>query len=512
MAWAGRDMPQLGQLHDDSVYWLGAKTLAGGHGYRITSLPEQPWQTKYPPLLPLYLSLVWRIAPQFPGNMPLATLFCWLWLPVWLVLAWRALRDLGVGPGPACALYCAMALNPVAIAYSLSTATEVMFSALRLGAAAILWRARTARVAFAAGALAGAAYLTKTAALPLLVAAPLFFVLRRRYRMAVAVGAGMLPFVAGWNFWMRAHMGHPSDPLLIYYTDYFRYQLYNIDLRMVPSLLAKNGDALLQSVGRLLIGPGDFIPAAWPAAVAALGLAMRAVCLLTIAGTYLRIRRRGLSLYDLFAGFYAVLILVWHYPPNERFLFPLMPVLLAGCWEGLRSLGAVLRNRIPALPAISAALAAVLCAWMAIGTVVYYQFFGEIRETTRLNRAAYAWILRNTPPDAVFVAHDEVVLHLYTGRTGYRPIVPTRFLYDGDLAGAESYVRSLPDFARRHHAGYILSGPRDWLGEFLPVGLPKRSHQMLAAEGLPVAFRSQTVTVYAVPAGGNSPSAAGEPR
>ncbi len=498
MAWAGRDMPALGHLHEDSVFWMTAGSLAQGHGYRIMSLPEQPWQTKYPPLLPLYLSLVWRIAPRFPQNLPLATLFCWMWMPVWLALAWRALRDLGVERGPALAFCFLMAVSSVAIKFSLSIATEMMFSALWLGSVAILPRARSVRVALAAGALAGAAYLTKTAALPLLVAAPLYFVLRRRYRLAVAVAAGMLPAVAGWNLWMHAHMGRPSDPLLIYYTDYFRYQLYNIDFRMVPSLLAKNGDALLQSVGQLLIGPTDVVPERM-ALMALIHPAMRIVCVLAIAGWYIRVRRRGMTPYDLFACFYVPLLLVWHYPPNERFLFPLMPVLLAGCWEGMRAAGALLANRIPVRRAISVTLAAAVCSWMALGWLGYYRFLGDIREATRLNREAFAWISRNTAPGAIFVAHDDVVLYLYTGRTGYRPIVPTRFLYDGDLAAAEGYVRSLPELARRHRAGYILSGPRDWFGEYLVAGLPLRSHRLLAAAGLPVAFHLGAVTVYGVP-------------
>src|SRR5512140_1203032 len=51
LAWTWRAMPQLGILHDDAVYLVSAKSLAQGHGYRIESLPGQPFQTKYPPLL-----------------------------------------------------------------------------------------------------------------------------------------------------------------------------------------------------------------------------------------------------------------------------------------------------------------------------------------------------------------------------------------------------------------------------------------------------------------------------
>jgi hypothetical protein len=67
------DMPEFGRLHDDGLFFVSAKSLATGQGFRILSLPEQPAQTKYPILYPLYLSLVWRANPHFPENLALAS-------------------------------------------------------------------------------------------------------------------------------------------------------------------------------------------------------------------------------------------------------------------------------------------------------------------------------------------------------------------------------------------------------------------------------------------------------
>ena len=77
-AWSNRDMPHFGDAHDDSLYYIGAKTFAQGSEYRILSLPGEPFQTKYPPLYPLYLSAAWRIDPQVPSNLRWATLLAWL--------------------------------------------------------------------------------------------------------------------------------------------------------------------------------------------------------------------------------------------------------------------------------------------------------------------------------------------------------------------------------------------------------------------------------------------------
>ena len=61
LAWTLRAMPHLGFYHDDSIYWVSAKSLAEGHEYRIASLPGQPYQSKYPPLYSTLLAGVWKI-------------------------------------------------------------------------------------------------------------------------------------------------------------------------------------------------------------------------------------------------------------------------------------------------------------------------------------------------------------------------------------------------------------------------------------------------------------------
>src|SRR5580692_10859828 len=61
-AWKFRSMPQLGAYHDDAVLWLSAQSVAQGRGYAIPQLPENPAQTRYPPLYPLLLSLVSRLS------------------------------------------------------------------------------------------------------------------------------------------------------------------------------------------------------------------------------------------------------------------------------------------------------------------------------------------------------------------------------------------------------------------------------------------------------------------
>jgi len=60
----------VGVFHDDGVYAILGKSIATGQGYRFLHLPGAPAATHYPPGFPLLLALVWKIAPNFPDNVP----------------------------------------------------------------------------------------------------------------------------------------------------------------------------------------------------------------------------------------------------------------------------------------------------------------------------------------------------------------------------------------------------------------------------------------------------------
>ena len=73
----------VGIFHDDGVYLILAKAVASGDGYRYLHLPGAPLATHYPPIYPLLLAALWKIAPDFPGNLTLlllvnAVLLGWL--------------------------------------------------------------------------------------------------------------------------------------------------------------------------------------------------------------------------------------------------------------------------------------------------------------------------------------------------------------------------------------------------------------------------------------------------
>ncbi len=313
-----RDVPHFGILDDDGIYLIGAKSIAEGSGYRILNLRDEPYQTKYPPLYPAYLSIAWRAGSTLQQRLTLALFLSWIAFPICVALTWIWLRRHQFAERPAWIITALFALNPYVLFFNANLGSEMQFLVLLL--AAILLAERDHPLA--GGFTAGLAYLSRTAGIPLLPAAIVYYLWRRQPRKAVLFTIGILPAVIGWTLWTRSHQSHGTDIITMYYANYLGFYLQNIGLDNLPVVVWKNFSALLESFGSFvfpqMIGglPGKMI-------LQPLGIAM-------ILGI---VRLGRTSLYALFGLFSAAMMLIWHFPPNQRFVLPLAPLLLAGFWS-----------------------------------------------------------------------------------------------------------------------------------------------------------------------------------
>ena len=57
-----------GVWHDDGAYLLLGKSLADGDGLRYSQVAGSPPGAKFPPVYPLFLALLWRLAPEAVGQ------------------------------------------------------------------------------------------------------------------------------------------------------------------------------------------------------------------------------------------------------------------------------------------------------------------------------------------------------------------------------------------------------------------------------------------------------------
>src|SRR5712691_10474039 len=310
-AWRNRDLPELAYLHDDGVLFISAQSLATGNGYRIPSLPEIPAQTKFPPLYPIYLSLIWRLNPHFPDNLRLARLFSWGLLAACISLAWRLYRSDGFREKQTWLMAGLLAINPYLILFGSSMFSEIFFTCCVL-ATFLAARQKGTAMIVAAGLAAACAYLSRTAGLALLVSVPAWLVWRREGRRAAVFIAAMLPALIGWALWSKAHLPHSSDQTLLYYTDYFGYRALNFGFDNLAVILWKNFDQILYGMGSLTL------PKVLDTQI--VKILSQVIAVAMIVGI-VRLVRRGIAVdYALFALVSAGIMLVWHYPPNERFV------------------------------------------------------------------------------------------------------------------------------------------------------------------------------------------------
>jgi len=433
-----RRQPYVGIIHDDSVYWISSRSIALSGDYRIESLPGRPFQTKYQPLYPLFLALVWKIDPVFPDNFPLAATAQWLLLPVMLSAALAFFLSIPLDARVAVFLCVLLAVNPFVNLYGMMLVSEMLFLSLLLASAACLVAARNrqdTKLAALAGLLASAAWLTRVAALPMLAAGalcllsgarrterdrasgPFALLLSRQSRRAAVFALAMLPGMALWTAWSRAHELRTADPALIYYTSYGGQYLATLSLRSLPGVVWTNLGDLSSSMARLLIPGATGFP-----------LAQQATYLLiaaSIAGNVRLVRRHGWNPLHLFAIAYIAILLVWNWTPSPRLTLPLLPLLLAGVAAEIEHLAGLVSARFGGRHAGAAVFA--LAALIFLGTNLYSQstwapaVLREKHHATERDQSVYHWIRQNTAPSATFRTWGDVKLYLYTGRQAIRP-------------------------------------------------------------------------------------------
>ncbi len=461
--WNYTDLPQFGDLHDDSIYYVSAKSLADGGGYRIESLPGEPSQTKYPPLYPLLLSVAWRLDPAFPHNLPIAAWLSWLALPAILLQLLWLYPSMGITGWRLWLLLVLLAVNPYVILFSATLLSELLFTALVLSTILFTERAadKSSGVAFAtaAGAVAGLCYLTRSAAIVFLLAAPLYLWMRREPRKALVFAGAMSPFIAAWTIWVRTHQVSTTDLALSYYVDYFGYYLRTFSIPDLPLLLWKNVDGFLWGLGGLLL----------PKVINSLFLKIvsEMLAVAMISGVVRLVRRGQAVLYALFAAGSAILLVIWNFPPNERFVLPLFPLALAGLLVEMEHFVSMLRaglqHRDRGQRVVAGALMATVVAIFigALGLQIYVSqsFLPEDARQHRLRNldraAVYGWIEAKLPREASVMAANDGLLYLYTGHHSMRRSLPPALWYREDHAAIVQWMSDVKPFARDHELTYF---------------------------------------------------------
>jgi len=457
----------IGMYHDDSIYLVCAKALAQGMGYKIISLPGEPFETKYPSGLPGVLSWIWFCFPHFPENLPLIEIFqiiiavaSVLVCVLYLIATRRISAFIGL------TILAATLLNTHFIDFAPMVMSDLPCALI---AALALWQTESkVKSPFSWKLAVWLAFLYATAcgfrAQGLVVGASciVFLTLHRQFRLAGAVSCIYAAFLIPGVIWQKMYQGAAPE-YYNFYTNYLAhaYQTLPSSTDWYPAMLANyNWSGILQIntyfpfIARI---PYEALPPFMFELIYKLGYLLLGIPLMV--GGFTEWRKGRLA--ALYGFFYAWSLAYWPVKLEWRHILALLAFNYYFYIRGFRFLSRALKPKFRNRGGYRA-----LCNCAMIGFSIYL-VTGTVVEAMQRNAifanstesnnalanpvtmngdymAAIAWIKQNTHDKDVFVCNNDPVLFLYTGRqaVGTSRLEMWRFIFDR-LVDAGSLLESI---------------------------------------------------------------------
>ncbi len=193
-----------GVWHDDGAYLLLGKSLADGEGLQYSQVPGSLPGAKFPPLYPLFLAFLWRLAPEAVGQVQLASLFNVLFVATSGGMFVAYLRSLNFSWRSSVASAVLFWLLPDLWRLALVPLSEPLFLVALVAA---LWTGSRLEAQptwrrfgeFLAAFLL--AYHTRSMGLAVGIAVPLALLMRGRRVWALRSAVGAALIIAPWMIW-----------------------------------------------------------------------------------------------------------------------------------------------------------------------------------------------------------------------------------------------------------------------------------------------------------------------
>jgi hypothetical protein len=307
---------------DDATYISLAKSLIQRHDYTDIWDPLLPPHTQYPPIFPAVVGV-----GLLAGLSPIAGLkILMIFISTGAVFAsciW--LRRVTTSGTAFCAGFF-IAVSPEIILLGQEVLSDDLFWLFSMLALIAWWRAaKTAgddsgrmmhtHVVIIAAAATLAAYFTRSAGAPLLLAVFIWLTIRKQYRAIGIVAAMSVPLILAW--WLRGHAHGAGGYLAPFLSvDPYNPARGNVTVSILLERVAKNASVYgSRHLSRLVFGSmrtGLIFGSAFAVAM--------------LYGWARRLRRPALA--EIWLPIYLAVVLLWPVPwAGARFLFPVVPLL-----------------------------------------------------------------------------------------------------------------------------------------------------------------------------------------
>ncbi|MBS1953155.1 MAG: hypothetical protein JST89_03160 [Cyanobacteria bacterium SZAS-4] len=467
----------FGMYHDDGVYLVSAQSLLDGHGYRILSLPTEPFQTKYPVGYPLVLSSAMLIMPAFPANLiGLETMQTVLSVAAVLVTVGYLLSTKKVTPllGLAIAFTCLLNMRFIDFAPMLMSDLPAA-----LLVSACMWCAESQsrqQDSFSpwVGLLLAAAITTRTQALILVPTLLIYYAVRKRTRSAITMLAIALVCVVPQMWWQtRTSQGTPE--ILTFYTNYLKHAYGTLPSSSAGFAAAAGNFDWSMFVQINTYFPGlEQIPYQLLSPIAFFLLYKVVYYLLAVpslTGMFILLKRASLP--ALFCFFYGFSFSLWPIKLEWRHILPVLVFGYYFYFVGFRFFAAKLKRAISARKQTSAGQYSKFCIGATVVFSCYLVIGAGVLSCAKAGwlkalsqppepgiavdfQEAVSWIKANTTADAVFVCNNDPVFYLYTHR---HAIMPSRMELWRFVADKYVDAKSLSAAIEFSKATYVMNEP-----------------------------------------------------
>lgn len=439
----------VGMFQDDAWYVMLGKSLATGQGYTLINSPTAGILPLYPPAFPFLLSLAFRIAPQFPQN---------LWLLKSVSIAAMLLtgaacyyyftRYRNLPQRLALAIGAVVAFNPGLVFMATSSVmSECAFALAQMAALIAVERCAQSKdegkfwlFALLAAAACSWAFLTRSMAAGLALAALIYLAKARLFKSAAIFAAGMGLLAGGWTLYTRAKAPTPeqraevNNYIVRPYTEQFWDRIAghesagSISLGDLPERIWNNFGSMASGDLGGIVTP-SFFPSLNQGMAERGDLLQLLLSLLVfglIVAGFVSVVRERATFAELGLALSVTIILIWPFPPY-RFLLPSLPLLLFYFLMGARLLFGLHRRmtqtKETGVPWTGlTVLAGVLFALNLYGNFSYISRKQSDTASQRPrwirvfeeNEANMKWAAENVSKSDAIVTSNPALVHLYT--------------------------------------------------------------------------------------------------
>ncbi|CAN5585396.1 hypothetical protein BH10CYA1_BH10CYA1_23010 [soil metagenome] len=503
----------FGMYHDDGVYLVSAQSVRDGHGYRSSSLPTEPFQTKYPIGYPFFLSLFLRILPPFPANLlGLETVQTVLSVAALSVTCGYLISTRKVTPLLGLVIASVSLLNMRLIDFAPMLMSDLPAAML---VSACMWCAEIQSrkgddYSPWVGLLLAAAVTTRTQSIILVPTLLIFYAVRKRTKSLLAMLAVTALCVVP-QIWWQTQNSQGTPEILTFYTNYLRHAYgtlpstgagftavsANFDWAMFLQIntyfpgFEQIPYRLLSPIGFFLVYKVFYYLLAIP----------------SLTGLFVQLRRASLP--GLYCFFYGFSFSLWPIKLEWRHILPVIVFGYYFYFVGFRFWSAKLKLALHAgerYTKFCRAAAMIFSCYLVIGAAVLtcskVDWFTALSEPTPPATAvdfqeAATWIKDNTPVDSVFVCNNDPVFYLYTHR---RAIMPSRMELWRFVSDKYVDAESLGKAVAFSNANYVMNEPAFRSSGFMYTQLNQaiaEDHQRHPYQLLPVfETKNKLINIY----------------